>query len=396
MKIKIFTFILLFSILKTNAQVFPSGCTNYQEANGVVLMEAENADLSGTNWVLRTDANITNYYYEKDGTLTSGPHEFEDSFVGTGFIEYQGDDSFGSQEDNPITYTFTIDTPGTYRLIFRGYKNHLDPDGPNPINNKNRAAKFAWDRNNDVWIKMEGDYDANTAYDNGAQESDLREYNKFIGRGDTGWGQTGSIEPSSGVFKGAYYQFKAGETYQLSVVGRSNQYNIDRIMLLRYLDENNQDVPEILIYTNPSNGNQQFRDIEKVYLTGYKFREVSSKGYLNESDFPESTCASEDAEVSEDSGIGGNSINLEASNVLTPNGDGENDFWQVEGLNSSSRYNVKIFTNAGQVIYDSEDIFTNPWDGTNEGQELSEGVYYYFIELKDTEQVETGYITLIR
>ena len=87
-------------------------------------------------------------------------------------------------------------------------------------------------------------------------------------------------------------------------------------------------------------------------------------------------------------------LNINAYNIITPNGDGQNDTWTIEGL--SGNYKIKVFTKTGQVIFETNDYTTKTWDGTKEGQELPEGVYYYVISFEGINEVETGYITLIK
>lgn len=105
-------------------------------------------------------------------------------------------------------------------------------------------------------------------------------------------------------------------------------------------------------------------------------------------------------------GEGGNIINvtegadlgdlINAYNIITPNGDGINDTWLVEGLEVVGNYQIKVFTKTGQVIFETTDLDNEPWRGRNDGQELPEGVYYYVITFEASKDVKTGYITLIR
>jgi gliding motility-associated-like protein len=70
---------------------------------------------------------------------------------------------------------------------------------------------------------------------------------------------------------------------------------------------------------------------------------------------------------------------LEIPNVFTPNGDGTNDYFEVD-TDGTTVYEFTIFTRAGTRIYHSESprIF---WDGSSlDGKELKEGIYYYVIE----------------
>ena len=87
-------------------------------------------------------------------------------------------------------------------------------------------------------------------------------------------------------------------------------------------------------------------------------------------------------------------IDIEAFNILTPNGDGQNDTWRIDNLNGN--YKIKVFTKTGQVVFETNNYSQN-WPGTNQnGEVLPEGVYYYAISVENLDKVKTGYITLIK
>lgn len=72
---------------------------------------------------------------------------------------------------------------------------------------------------------------------------------------------------------------------------------------------------------------------------------------------------------------------LEVPNVFSPNGDQINDYFEVN-TDGTTVYEFSVFTRTGTRIYHSLSprIF---WDGNSlDGNELSEGVYYYVIEEK--------------
>jgi len=83
-------------------------------------------------------------------------------------------------------------------------------------------------------------------------------------------------------------------------------------------------------------------------------------------------------------------------NIITPNGDGQNDFWLIENIQIAKGYQVSVFTKTGQVIFQTQNYPDNPWDGINNGQELPDDTYYYVITFSSTSEVKSGYITLIK
>ncbi|WP_291400483.1 gliding motility-associated C-terminal domain-containing protein, partial [Daejeonella sp.] len=85
--------------------------------------------------------------------------------------------------------------------------------------------------------------------------------------------------------------------------------------------------------------------------------------------------------------------NITPNNVLSPDGDGVNDFWTIENLNTYPNNEVKIFDKAGRVIYSVRN-YQNNWNGQLNGETLHEGAYYYVINLGPGIRPKIGYITL--
>jgi gliding motility-associated-like protein len=88
---------------------------------------------------------------------------------------------------------------------------------------------------------------------------------------------------------------------------------------------------------------------------------------------------------------------LEIPNVFTPNGDGVNDLFTVLS-NGVDILTLKVYTKAGNLIYQ----LTSPtimWDGrTVSGDEVSPGIYYYILEIQSqtSKQNRTGFFYLYR
>ncbi len=88
---------------------------------------------------------------------------------------------------------------------------------------------------------------------------------------------------------------------------------------------------------------------------------------------------------------------LQIPNVITPNGDGKNDYFTVKGLNPCKEYEVKVMNRWGQELYyiSGQNIEVK-WDGTTDGRDLSEGTYYYLINDKEGDLTREGVVHLIR
>jgi gliding motility-associated-like protein len=86
---------------------------------------------------------------------------------------------------------------------------------------------------------------------------------------------------------------------------------------------------------------------------------------------------------------------LTPKNTFTPNADGINDTWVIEGIEAYPKMVVDIYNRLGQPVYHSVG-YAQPWDGTSNGKPVPFGVYYFVIDTKELEQKVTGYVTIIR
>lgn len=85
--------------------------------------------------------------------------------------------------------------------------------------------------------------------------------------------------------------------------------------------------------------------------------------------------------------------------AFTPNNDGKNDVFKVEGSEILD-FNLVIFDRWGHEIFSSSDI-TKGWDGKSpeSAQPVPEGVYIFRVEMKNKQNrdiVENGSVTLLR
>jgi gliding motility-associated-like protein len=86
-------------------------------------------------------------------------------------------------------------------------------------------------------------------------------------------------------------------------------------------------------------------------------------------------------------------------NSFTPNGDGINDLWGIDGISAFPGAKVEVFNRWGQLVHRSLG-YAQPWDGNGRsGKPLTPGTYYYVIELNDETlpiPPETGHVAIIR
>lgn len=82
-------------------------------------------------------------------------------------------------------------------------------------------------------------------------------------------------------------------------------------------------------------------------------------------------------------------------NVFTPNGDGVNDTWVIQYLESYPGATVDIFNRYGSLVYHSLG-YPRPWDGRYDGKDLPAGTYYYVINPKNGRKQLTGFVDIVR
>lgn len=97
-------------------------------------------------------------------------------------------------------------------------------------------------------------------------------------------------------------------------------------------------------------------------------------------------------------------IAVDAGNFLiTPNGDGINDFLEIPVTGTSPRNHIKIYNRYGQKVFDLED-YINQFEGTANGNRLifnpefslPGGIYFYLLELIDLGVIHQGFLYLER
>jgi len=82
-------------------------------------------------------------------------------------------------------------------------------------------------------------------------------------------------------------------------------------------------------------------------------------------------------------------------NVFTPNGDGVNDTWVIEYLESYVGATVEIFNRYGSLVFRSVG-YTKSWDGTYGGKQMPAGTYYYVINPKNGRKQISGFVDIVR
>lgn len=77
-------------------------------------------------------------------------------------------------------------------------------------------------------------------------------------------------------------------------------------------------------------------------------------------------------------------------NVITPNGDGLNDYFEIEGILYVSN-TLRIYNRWGQEVYSATN-YRNQW----KGGDLPDGTYYYEVAVNRNDKKYTGHLTILR
>lgn len=182
-------FISLILILLSPAAFSAKGPV-FVEKGGIVAIEAESTGSRKGAWKERSDVK---------------------NFSGTCHLEFTGNSTTNGPPDSPLKYYFKVQKAGKYQLTIRARK---------------RLETKREDISNDCYVALKGDFDEG----GGAPLKTLKEDTKMFGgnAGDWGWANTLDFHKKAP----AIYELKEGETYELTISGRSKNFNIDRFLLV--------------------------------------------------------------------------------------------------------------------------------------------------------------------
>ena len=189
-------------VLYAYADAVASCSADYEESNGLVVIEAENIDLVA-GWSVENGSS---------------------GYTGTGYINWTGGEYFSTPGNGTITATIQINTPGTYLFEWRS---------------KIGAGSSATD-NNDTWVRFNdaSEYYAvrggNVIYPQGSGQTPT-----VNGAGGGNWFKvyTNSIpwswqtRTNDNLPYDIYVDFDSPGVYTMEISGRSENHFIDRIVL---------------------------------------------------------------------------------------------------------------------------------------------------------------------
>ena len=152
------------------------------------------------------------------------------------------------------------------------------------------------------------------------------------------------------------------------------------------------DIPPegIIIIVNPDGGTPNYSFLWSTGDTIDRIKDNLHPGKYDVSVFDNNGCQLDTSIII--SALGPDCI----PNVFTPNNSGPNNVWELENAFLYKESTITIYGRFGKKVYESVGYDT-PWDGTNKkGRAVSDGTYFYIINLGNGYDPIRGTVTIIR
>lgn len=89
-------------------------------------------------------------------------------------------------------------------------------------------------------------------------------------------------------------------------------------------------------------------------------------------------------------------LDFKIPNAFTPNGDGDNDTWNLPWMEFYPEGTVEIYDRWGRIVFKQKGFPSQGWDGRAKGKSLPMDSYYYIINLQNGIDPIVGNVTIIR
>ncbi|NMM49178.1 cadherin domain-containing protein [Marinigracilibium pacificum] len=94
---------------------------------------------------------------------------------------------------------------------------------------------------------------------------------------------------------------------------------------------------------------------------------------------------------------------LKPSKGFSPNGDGNNDFWEIEGIGEFPQNRIEVYNRWGNLVYQATGYNNQDvrWEGENTemnvgGDGVPDGTYFYFLHVEESSKPLQGFLVLKR
>lgn len=90
--------------------------------------------------------------------------------------------------------------------------------------------------------------------------------------------------------------------------------------------------------------------------------------------------------------------NVETYNAFSPNGDGTNDLWIIDGIEGYSQNTVTVYNRWGDILikFENYNNATVVWDGTTKSGDNAVSGTYFFVVNVNGDQNQTGWVQVVR
>ncbi len=144
--------------------------------------------------------------------------------------------------------------------------------------------------------------------------------------------------------------------------------------------------PSPIPSTNMQNAVAQDNTVNTNFQTSQSNNKPKESTDKAEENHPETNINPEDFDYSRP-------IIIEIPNIFTPNGDGKNDHFVINGLEQCDKRMLMVKDQKGQTVFQSSQ-YDNSWDGAN----LPDGTYYYqfMYSINNINEVRKGMVLIRR
>ena len=80
---------------------------------------------------------------------------------------------------------------------------------------------------------------------------------------------------------------------------------------------------------------------------------------------------------------------IDIPNVFSPNGDGENDRFEITGILGTTN-TVRVYNRWGQIVFEAYN-YKNTWAAND----VSDGTYFYEVKVNSSPEPYTGHVTIL-
>lgn len=81
--------------------------------------------------------------------------------------------------------------------------------------------------------------------------------------------------------------------------------------------------------------------------------------------------------------------------AFSPNGDGKNETFKINGLQNYPNHHLYIYNRWGVLVHEATDYLSD-WEGTYKDKKLPDGTYFYVLDLGNGQGVKKGYVVILR